>query len=85
MRYACAERLCEPWRRAQYCFEDQEFLDRFKTCKFTLDAQATAVAQESGAGENPNCTEGVSLVISDESDLILEVAIGGFKFSYQVL
>lgn len=67
------------------CFEDQESFDRFKTGKFTFDAQATAVALESGAGANAQYNDGVSVFTMDESGLMFEAAVGGQKFSYQAL
>ena len=67
------------------CFEDQKSFDRFKTGKFTFDAQATAVALESGAGKNASYSDGVSVFTMDESGLMFEAAIGGQKFSYQAL
>lgn len=67
------------------CFEDQKSFDRFKAGKFTFDAQATAVALESGAGANAKYSDGVTVFTMDEAGLMFEAAIGGQKFSYQPL
>jgi lipid-binding SYLF domain-containing protein len=67
------------------CFEDQKAFDRFKAGTFTFDAQATAVALESGAGANAKYNEGVSVFTMDEKGLMFEAAVGGQKFSYQAL
>jgi len=67
------------------CFEDKESFNRFKTGKFTFNAQATAVALKSGAGANARYADGVSVFTMDESGLMFEAAIGGQKFSYQAI
>jgi lipid-binding SYLF domain-containing protein len=67
------------------CFEDQKAFDRFKAGTFTFDAQATAVALESGAGANAKYNEGVSVFTMDEKGLMFEAAVGGQEFSYQAL
>jgi len=67
------------------CFEDQKAFERFKTGKFTFDAQATAVALQSGAGANAKYSDGVAVFTMDERGLMFEAAIGGQKFAYQAL
>ncbi|NQU48092.1 MAG: hypothetical protein HQ519_05550 [Planctomycetes bacterium] len=67
------------------CFEDKRSFDRFKTGELTFNAQATAVALKSGAGENAKYSDGVSVFTMGESGLMYEAAIGGQKFSYQAL
>lgn len=67
------------------CFEDQKAFERFKSGKFTFDAQATAVALKSGAGANAKYADGVAVFTMDERGLMFEAAIGGQKFDYQAL
>ncbi|MFN0007892.1 MAG: YSC84-related protein [Planctomycetota bacterium] len=67
------------------CFQDQKAFDRFKSGKFTFDAQATAVALHSGAGANAKYADGVAVFTMDEKGLMFEAAIGGQKFDYQAL
>jgi lipid-binding SYLF domain-containing protein len=67
------------------CFENQKSFDRFKTGKFTFDAQATAVAINSGAGTNATYSDGVAVFTTDEEGLMFEAAVGGQKFAYQPL
>jgi lipid-binding SYLF domain-containing protein len=65
------------------CFEDQRALQRFKDGGMAFDAQATAVALESGAGANASYRNGVAVFTSDEKGLMVEAAVGGQKFTYQ--
>jgi len=67
------------------CFEDQKSFDRFRSGDFTFDAQATAVALQSGAGANAKYSDGVAVFTMDERGLMFEAAIGGQKFAYQAL
>jgi len=67
------------------CFEDQKSFDRFRRGDFTFDAQATAVALQSGAGANAKYSDGVAVFTMDERGLMFEAAIGGQKFAYQAL
>jgi lipid-binding SYLF domain-containing protein len=67
------------------CFEDKKAFDRFKTGNFALDAQATAVALQSGAGANAKYSHGVKVFTMDEKGLMFEAAIGGQKFTYEAL
>ena len=64
-------------------FETVSALDRFKTGNYSFDAQATAVALQSGAGANAKYSDGVAVFTMDEAGLMYEAAIGGQKFSYQ--
>lgn len=67
------------------CFEDERSLERFKDEDFTLSAQATAVALESGTGANAAYRDGVCVFTMDEAGLMFETSVGGQKFSYKEL
>jgi lipid-binding SYLF domain-containing protein len=64
-------------------FQNKEAIDKFKTGRFTFDAQATAVAIESGAAANAKFAHGVAAFTTDQSGLMYEASIGGQKFSYE--
>ncbi len=64
-------------------FENQAALDRFKRGEVAFDAQASAVAVQSGAGANAKYTDGVAVFTMAESGLMYEASIGGQKFTYQ--
>jgi len=64
-------------------FKTHDALENFKTGNFRFDAQATAVALESGAGANAKFTNGVAVFTMDEAGLMYEASVGGQKFSYQ--
>jgi lipid-binding SYLF domain-containing protein len=64
-------------------FETPQAFDRFKSGSFAFDAQATAVALESGAGADAKYANGVAVFTTDEAGLMYEASIGGQKFSYQ--
>ena len=61
-------------------FENKEALDTFLSGKFTLTAQATAVALQSGASANAKYTGGVKVVTMAIGGLMYEAAVGGQKF-----
>ena len=64
-------------------FESPAAVERFKNGNFHFDAQATAVALQSGAGANAKVTGGVAVFTMDEAGLMYEASVGGQKFSYQ--
>lgn len=64
------------------CFETRQAVEIFKQGNFRFDAQATAVALKSGAGENAKFANGVAVFTMDEAGLMYEASIGGQKFSY---
>jgi len=64
-------------------FETKEAVETFKQGNFRFDAQATAVALQSGAGANAKFTNGVAVFTMDEAGLMYEASVGGQKFSYQ--
>ena len=64
------------------CFKDVEALASFMDGRFAFDAQATAVAIQSGAGSNAKFAHGVAVFTRGEKGLMFEASIGGQKFSY---
>lgn len=67
------------------CFENEASFERFKDGKFTLDAQATAVALEAGTGTSAHFSKGVAVFTTDESGLMVEASVGGQKFTYRAI
>jgi lipid-binding SYLF domain-containing protein len=65
------------------CFKDKPSVQRFKSENFTLSAQATAVALESGTGANAAYRDGVCVFTMNEAGLMFETSVGGQKFTYQ--
>jgi lipid-binding SYLF domain-containing protein len=65
------------------CFATSEALVVFDGGRFDLDAQATAMALDSGSGANASHSNGVAVFPTDERGLMYEASIGGQKFSYQ--
>ena len=66
-------------------FETPAALEVFKKNKFSMNAQVTAVAVQSGAGINAKYYDNVVTFILDESGLMSEVSVGGQKFRYEPL
>jgi hypothetical protein len=62
-------------------FEDKGALDQFLSGQFTLTAQATAVALQSGAAANAKYAGGVKVVTMALGGLMYEAAVGGQKFN----
>ncbi len=66
-------------------FENDAALTRFKGDRFTLSAQASAVALAAGAGAATKYADGVAVFIMNPKGLMLEASVGGQQFSYQAL
>ncbi|HOW66931.1 MAG TPA: YSC84-related protein [Candidatus Paceibacterota bacterium] len=64
-------------------FETQESLDRFKSGKFALSAQASAVAAAEGASANAKYEQGVAIFTLSQGGLMFEASVGGQKFSFK--
>ena len=64
-------------------FSTRDAFDRFKSGNFAFDAQATAVGLNKGAAANASFSQGVAVFTTDEAGLMVEVAVGGQKFTYQ--
>jgi len=63
-------------------FESKKSLDDFKKGQFAMAAQMSAVAAASGASENANYVEGVSVFTLAKGGLMAEASVGGQRFSY---
>lgn len=64
-------------------FESVKALDKFLLGNYEFNAQATAVALQSGEGTNAKFQDGIAVFTMDEAGLMFEAAIGGQKFNYQ--
>jgi lipid-binding SYLF domain-containing protein len=64
-------------------FQTPDAVERFKSGNFRFDAQATAVAIQSGAGADAKFADGVAVFTMNEAGLMYEASVGGQKFSYQ--
>lgn len=63
-------------------FKDKAAIDRFKTGKFEMSAQATAIAAAAGTAANAAYNEGVAIFTMGITGLMFEASIGGQKFAY---
>ena len=63
-------------------FENKAAMDRFKSGKMSLSANASAVALKKGAAESARYQEGVAVFVKPQGGLMFEVSIGGQKFTY---
>ena len=63
-------------------FNTQKALDDFKTGKFTMAAQASAVAAASGASADAKYDHGVMVVTLAKGGLMFEASVGGQKFTF---
>lgn len=63
-------------------FEDKRSLDNFKTSKFALSAQASAVAAAEGAAATAKYELGVAVFTLARGGLMFEASVGGQKFNY---
>jgi len=66
-------------------FEDEETFDLFKTSRFELAAQASAVAVTLGASANLAYSDGVAIVTIEKGGLMYEASVGGQKFEYEAV
>jgi lipid-binding SYLF domain-containing protein len=64
-------------------FANQGALDRFKAGQVTFAADASAVVLKTGVTTDTSFIDGVAVVVSPISGLMLEAAIGGQQFTYQ--
>ena len=63
-------------------FETKEAMDRFKSNKIELSAQASAVAATKGASANAKYTNGIMIYTQQKGGLMYEASVGGQKFKY---
>jgi lipid-binding SYLF domain-containing protein len=66
-------------------FENKETLDLFKTSRYELNAQASAVAVTLGASADLAYTDGVAIVTMAKGGLMYEASVGGQKFEYEAV
>jgi lipid-binding SYLF domain-containing protein len=63
-------------------FQTEEALKDFKTGRFTLAAQVSAVAAAEGASANAKYVNGVSVFTLAKGGVMAEASVGGQKFGY---
>jgi lipid-binding SYLF domain-containing protein len=66
-------------------FENKKVLDLFKTSRYELGAQASAVAVTLGASADLAYTDGVAIVTMAKGGLMYEASVGGQKFDYEAV
>ncbi len=66
-------------------FENKEVLDLFKTSRYELNAQASAVAVTLGVSADLAYTDGVAIVTMSKGGLMYEASVGGQKFEYEAV
>jgi len=64
-------------------FQTPEALHRFESGQLAFDANASAVALESGAGASAKYDHGISVIVHPLGGLMLEASIGGQSFNYE--
>ena len=64
-------------------FETPETLAEFKTSRFTLNAQVSAVAAAEGISKNAKYIDGVLVFTQARQGLMAEASVGGQKFKYR--
>ncbi len=63
-------------------FEDANALSDFKSSKFNMAANVSAVIAKDGAAGEAKYSEGVAVFLLPKGGLMLEASVGGQKFSY---
>lgn len=63
-------------------FKNKDALDAFRSGRFALAAQASAVAAASGAAANADYERGVAVFTLAKQGLMYEASVGGQKFTY---
>ena len=66
-------------------FENKKVLDLFKTSRYELGAQVSAVAVTLGASADLAYTDGVAIVTMAKGGLMYEASVGGQKFEYEAV
>ena len=66
-------------------FETDRAMNNFKSGKFEVAAQASAVALAEGAGAAANYRDNVAIFVLNPKGLMLEASIGGQQFGFQTL
>ena len=63
-------------------FQDKAAFDRFTMEDFTMSAQVTAVALNSGSASNTDYQFGVAVFVVADQGLMVDASVGGQKFKY---
>jgi lipid-binding SYLF domain-containing protein len=66
-------------------FETPAALEDFKTGKFEMSAEVSAVAAKEGASKNANYKDGVAVFALPKKGLMAQAAVGGQKFKFESL
>lgn len=64
-------------------FKDQATLDQFKSGTYALDASASAVAVQEGAGSTTDFDKGIAIFTLPQGGLMFEATVGGQMFEYE--
>jgi lipid-binding SYLF domain-containing protein len=64
-------------------FQTQAALDNFKTGKFSIGADVSAVVAAEGASKTARFSQGVAVFTLPTKGLMVQAAVGGQKFSFQ--
>lgn len=64
-------------------FQDKAAFDRFTMEDFTLSAQVTAVALNSGSASRTDYQFGVAIFVVPDQGLMVDASVGGQKFQYE--
>jgi len=64
------------------CFETIDRVNEFRAGKYTLSAEATAVALKSGAATSARYQDNVAVFITSQEGLMAEASVGGQKFRF---
>jgi lipid-binding SYLF domain-containing protein len=67
------------------CFETQQAVDDFKTGKFEMSAEVSAVAASEGASKAAKYKNGVAVFTLPKKGLMFSASVGGQKFKYEPL
>jgi lipid-binding SYLF domain-containing protein len=63
-------------------FRDKSDLDRFRTGEYTFSAQVTGVALTAGVAAKTDYKSGMAVFVISQKGLMVDVSLGGQKFSY---
>jgi len=64
-------------------FQNQAALDNFKSGKFSLGADISAVVASEGASKNARFKQGIAVFTLPTKGLMVQATVGGQKFSFQ--
>lgn len=67
------------------CFQNPAAVANFKSGKFALTADVSAVAISQGASRSAKYTQGVAVFTQPRSGLMVQASVGGQKFSFEPL